>query len=182
MNSFLYVILEKSAGGLFMTWNNFGDMARGHWSQYSDLGCEVYLKPDVWERFEWFSSKRDSFHFYPFDLGIPNGEDTTLTWPYVTDIQISRYTFHRYRYGYQSLKIARWSVIQCSYDEHRNFSEVRSLGVTLSDLGLKFSHVRKRCINRFAENGGALRQTLRGGSKHRPPLTLPNHTCYETSA
>ena len=30
-------------------------------------------------------------------------------------------TFHRYWYGYQSLKVSRWSVIRCSYDEHSIF-------------------------------------------------------------
>ena len=37
------VIAEKNCWWTFMTWNDLGDMARGHWSQYSDSGCQVYL-------------------------------------------------------------------------------------------------------------------------------------------
>ena len=52
---------------------------------------------------------------------MPNGEVAKLTWTSVTDIKIPRYTFHRYCYGYQSLKVSKWSVIWCSYDQHSNF-------------------------------------------------------------
>ena len=67
-------------------------------------------------------------------------------------------TNYRYCYGYQSLKISRWSVIRCSYDEHSNFlwGELTWRDLTLSDLGLKFlQYMRTRYMNRFAKNGGA---------------------------
>ena len=48
-------------------------------------------------------------------------EVAKLTWPLVTDIKILIYTFYRYGYEYQSLKLSRRSVIWCSYDEHSKF-------------------------------------------------------------
>ena len=40
--------LPKNCWWPFMTWNDLGDMGRGHWSQYSDSECQVHLQPDVW--------------------------------------------------------------------------------------------------------------------------------------
>ena len=53
-----------------MTGSDLGDMRRGHWSQFYDLGWQVYLLlfADVWEFFEWFSSKRGAFQFSSIDL------------------------------------------------------------------------------------------------------------------
>ena len=73
-------LLSKNCWCPFMIWNDLGDMARGHWSQYSDSGWQFYLYPDVWKRFEWFSTKRDAFHLFSHwftmsqywpDLGSP---------------------------------------------------------------------------------------------------------------
>ena len=84
-----------------ITWNDLGDMTRGHRSQYSDSGCQVYLYPmlSVSNGFP----KGVPFIFLP--CLIPTGEVAKLTWPWVTDIKIPRYTFNRYCSGYQSLKV-----------------------------------------------------------------------------
>ena len=101
-----------------MTWYDLGDMTRGHRSQYSDSESQFYLQPDVWECFEWFCAKEAPLIFLPLTY---NGKAAKLAWPLVTDIKNPRYKSHRYWYGYQSLKVSRWSVIRCSYDEHLNF-------------------------------------------------------------
>ena len=64
-----------------------------------------------------FRPKEAPFIFLPL---TNNGRVAKLTWTKVTGIKIQRNTFHRYRYGYKSLKVSRWSVIRCSYDEHSN--------------------------------------------------------------
>ena len=32
---------------LLVTFYDLGDIVRGHWSQYSDSGCQFYLEPDI---------------------------------------------------------------------------------------------------------------------------------------
>ena len=88
-----------------------------------------------------FRPKEATFNFPPLTY---NGEVTKLTWPWVTVIKIPRYVLYRYCYGYQSLKVSRWSVIQHSYDEHSNFfwGEVTWRDLTLIDLGRK---ILKKC-------------------------------------
>ena len=66
-------------------------------------------------RMIFFQKRRLSF----FSHWLPNREVAKLTWPWVF-INIPRYTFYRYWYGYQSLNVSRWSVIRCSSDEHSN--------------------------------------------------------------
>ena len=61
---------------------------------------------------------------FNFLLLTCNDEVVKLTWPWVTHIKISRYTFYRCCYGCQSLNVSRWSVIRCSYDEHFLLGEV----------------------------------------------------------
>ena len=36
-------VAEKNCWWPFMKWNSLGDMTKGHWSQYSYSGCQVYL-------------------------------------------------------------------------------------------------------------------------------------------
>ena len=64
----LYQILPKNCWRPFMTWNDLGDMARGHWSQYSGSGCQVYQWPDVKSVLNGFLPKEAAFHFLPIDL------------------------------------------------------------------------------------------------------------------
>ena len=40
---------------------------------------------------------------------------------WVTDINIPRYTLYIYCSGYQSLKVSKWLVIPCSYDERLHY-------------------------------------------------------------
>ena len=120
----------------FMTWNDLADMARGHWLQYSDSvrqvqGQSAYTRCLRGFQMVFFQKRR--LWFSPIDF---DGEVAKLTWPWIIDIKIPRYKFYQNWYGYQSLKVSRWSGIRCSYDEHSNFSELRSLDVTWSDLTL----------------------------------------------
>ena len=64
-----------------------------------------------------FRPKEVPFNFLPLTY---NGEVAKLTSLRITDIKILRLTFYRYCYGNQLLKISRWSIIWCSYDEHSN--------------------------------------------------------------
>ena len=120
-------------------------MARGHWPQYSDSGCQVTCNPTFESLFNVFS-KKAPFIFLPLTY---NGEVAELTRPWVKDIKILRYTFYRYWYRYQLLKVSRWSSIQCSYEEHSNFFLRWGLLTWPGDLTLGpgseiLQHVRKR--------------------------------------
>ena len=151
-----------------MTWSDIGDIRRVTGHNIPIQGVKFTCKPMCakWPlsprrskthhpckpMFESISNgyrpKEVPFNFPPLTY---NGEDTKLTSPWVTDVKILRYTFYRYFYGYQSLKVSRLSISRYSYDEHSNcfWGEVTTWpgDLTLNDLGLKFLHVRKTYIN-----------------------------------
>ena len=81
----------------------------------------------------------------PFNL-LPDIMERSQNWwyPWVTDIQIPRYTFNRYCSGYQSLKVLRWSFSVAMTSIKTFFLRWCHLtwpgDLTLrSDLGLKLS-------------------------------------------
>ena len=117
-----------------MTWNDLGDM-----SLVTTFRFRVSILPVIrcLSVSNGFLPKEAPFIFLPLPY---NGEVAKLTWPWVTDIKIPRYTFYKYWYGYQSLKVSMWSGIQWSYDEHSNFflrwGHLMWPGdLTVSDLG-----------------------------------------------
>ena len=88
-----------------------------------------------------------------------------------------RCKFYSYCYLSQSLKVARQLFSRCSYDERSNlFIKCRSLDVTWwPDIewpgSQTFKGMRKRCINRFAENNDDTRRLfLTNWKKHREIL------------
>ena len=110
-----------------MTWNNVVATWRGVTGRnISTQGVKLTCNPMFESVSNDFLPKEESFIF-----PIHFGKVAKLTWPWVTDIKILRYKFYRYWYGYQSLKVSRWSCIRCSYMMSiQTFSEVRSLDVT----------------------------------------------------
>ena len=119
---------------------------------------------------------------FMFLLLTYNGEVAKLTWPWVAHIKIPRYTFHRYWYGYPSLKVSRQSFSRCSFDKQTlyRWGHLTWPGdLTLRDLDLKFSqHMQKRCMNRYTKNGGALDIRVKpdGGRKNAPSTARANNT------
>ena len=123
-----------------------------------------------------FRPKQAPFNFLQLTY---NGEVAKLVWPWITNIKISRYTFHKFIdtvtdinrckfQGDRSFGVAMMNI--------KTFSEVRSLAVTwwpdLECLGLKLSqYVRKRCMNRCAKNYRRFfiyQQNMWGSNTHPP--------------
>ena len=52
-------IAEKNSWWPFITWNDLGDMTRGHWSNIPIQGVKSTSNPML----EWFSSKKGAFQF-----------------------------------------------------------------------------------------------------------------------
>ena len=126
---------------------DLGDIARGHWSQYSDSGCQVYLSPDIWERFEWGSFKRGAFHFSHWlimersqnwsGLGSPISKFQDIYF-IDTGTDINRWTFQ----GDWAFGVAIKSI--------QTLSEVRSLDVTWwPDLEWPGSEIFTICAERM---------------------------------
>ena len=150
-------LLPKNWWWPFMTWNDLGDMVMGHWLQYSDSGVKSTCNPMFESVSNGFLPKETLFIFLPLTY---NGEVAKLTSPWVTDIQIPRYTFidtgtntNRWKFGGDRA----FGVAMTSIQTFLRWGHLTWPGdLTLRDMGLKFSQlVRKRCLNRHAKNGGA---------------------------
>ena len=130
-----------------------------------------------------FCPKEAPFIFLP--LTYYKGGVAKLTWSWVTDIKIPRHTFyfiniimdinHWTFQGDRSVGVAITSIHFFLRWGHLTWSG----NLPLSDLGLNFSHVRKRCISRCAKNGRAPRLTFldisenpEGGIQTPPPPLL----------
>ena len=164
-------LLPKNCWWPFMTWNDFGDMT-GEGSLVAIFRLRLSSLPVTRVFRMVFFQKRCLSHW----LIIERSQN----WP-DPGSWISKFRAIHFIdtsgdwYRYQLLKVSRWSGIWCSYDDHANFfwGEVTWRDQTMSDLGLKFSHVRKRCMNRYAKNGGCfldryLRKTWRRVFKYPP--------------
>ena len=98
-----------------------------------------------------FRLKEAPFNFLPL---THNGKVAKLTWLWVTDIKIQKLIFHRYCDRYHSLKVSRWSIIRCRYDEHLTFSDVRSRDVTgWPELEWPGSEIFTICAKKIYEQG-----------------------------
>ena len=111
-----------------------------------------------------FLPKEAPFIFLPLTY---NGELEKLTWPWVTDIKIPRYTFYTYWYtdincwkfqGDRSFGVALTSI--------QTFSEVRSLDVTWwPDLEWPESEIFTTCAEKMYEQTYQKRPLLRYSRK-----------------
>ena len=128
------------------------------------------------------------FHSSPIDLQWRDRKiDLTLDHWYSEVFRgVPRCSFYGNCYGYQSLKVSRRSVSQCSYDRHSNFFWALRWGhltwpgdLALSDLSLKLSqHVRKESTNKCAKNGSAQRHFF-FTKKTQGILNIPLRAIYE---
>ena len=107
----------------------------------------------------------------PFNFLLLNGEIEKLTWAWVIDVfkfrekhfidAVTDISYRKFK-GDQSFGVAMTNI--------QTFSEVRSLDVTLSDLGLKFSHARKRCrYNKVCQKVRSCAPPLPDGVSTTPP-------------
>ena len=114
------------------------------------LGVTYTCNPLFERVLNGFLPKEAPLIFLPLTLG--EGEVAKLTWPRVTDIKIPRYIFYRSWYGYQSLKVSRWSGFGVAMTSLQTFSEVRSLNVTWwPDLEWPGSEVFTLCAKKMYE-------------------------------
>ena len=105
-----------------ITRDDLRDIMTGHWSQFSDLVCQVYLLPNVWVFRMVFIQKRGLFIFSK--ILIMEGSQN---WPDLRS-QISKYWDVNFTYANcyyllisESLKVSSKSFSQRSYDMYSNF-------------------------------------------------------------
>ena len=111
-------LLPKNCWWPFMTWNYLSDMARVTGRNIPTQGVKSTCNTMFESVLNGFLLKEAPFIFLRLTY---NGEVAKLTWPWVMNIDIPRYTFYRYWYRHQLLNVWRWWGVWCSYDEHSNF-------------------------------------------------------------
>ena len=136
-----------------MTWDDLGRSATsGHWPQFSDSILHATRSQCLRVfRMAFVQEKRLSIfsHWLIMEKEQNRPELRSPT-------SVPKYTVYTYRYSYQSLKVSRRSFSRCSYRRaFKLFLRWDHLtwhgDLTLSNMGMKLSHVWKRCMNSCAK-------------------------------